>query len=347
MGHVEEDREPVSLPPEVDEPEEADTRSRRERWRADREHVKTEANVVLRGLERIRAQSRTVSAGFLIFEQDREFPTSLLVGALAARLVIFTIPFMILVIFAIGLATEFAQTDARAAAENAGIPELFVEAASDSTAASGGLRGFAVLVTAFATVWAANGIGKTLQLSFAVIWRTHRRRVHRSWLVPVVVISFVLFSMTINGLVSRVDRPSLAQHLVLFGIELVAISSMWLVASRLLPHDPDAGRWRDFLPGALMVAAGVVAMRAAMVFYLVPKWDSLGDRYGDIGIVLVMLSWAYIVGASAVFSAYVNSALFKTRPEPSPETAGDRSWPLADFARDQWKRLRGEPEQRS
>ena len=78
---MEEEHEPVSLPPEVDEGSEVDAGSRRERWRAEREHVKTEANVVLRGLERIRSQSRTVSAGFLIFEQDREFPTSLLVGA--------------------------------------------------------------------------------------------------------------------------------------------------------------------------------------------------------------------------------------------------------------------------
>ncbi len=344
---MEEEREPVSLPPEVDEPEAGDTRSRRERWRAEREHVKTEANVVLRGLERIRPQSRTVSAGFLIFEQDRQFPTSLLVGALAARLVIFLIPFLILLIVAIGLGTEFAQVDALATAESNGMPSMFVDAASDSTAANGGLRGFALLVTAFGTVWAANGVGKTLQLSFAVVWRTPRRRVHRSWLVPVVVIAFVLVAMAINGFTSQIDPPGLAQHLALFAVELVVISSMWLVASRLLPHDPDAGRWRDFLPGALMVAAGVVAMRAAMIFYLIPKWESVGERYGDIGVVLVLLSWAYIVGASAVFSAYVNAALFKTRPEPSSETAGDRSWPLADFTRDQWRRLRGEREERT
>lgn len=335
---MQEEDEPVSLPPEVGEPHEEPTLSRRERFRAEKEHLKTEANLVLRGLKRIRPDSRTVGAGFLIYERDREFPTSLLIGALASRLVIFLIPFLILVIFTIGLGAEFAEADAQTSAENAGLPGLFAEAASDSTAANGGLRGVALLVTAFATVWAAGGLGKTLQLSFAVVWRTRRQRTQRWWLVPVAVIGFVLIGMTLNGLINRVNAPSAAYHIMSLIVVLLVIASMWLVASRLLPHDPGANRWRDFLPGALLMGVGVVAMRAAMIFYLIPKWDSVGERYGDIGIVLVMLSWAYLVGAAAVFSAHVNSALYHTR-QPSAQPAV-RSWPLADFTREQWRRLR-------
>ena len=344
---MQQEDDPVSLPPEVDEPEAARTLSRRERWRAEREHLKDEANVVLRGLERIRPDSRTVSAGFLIFERDREFPTSLLVGALASRLVIFLIPLLILVIFTIGLGAELADVNASDTATNAGLPALFAQAASDSTAAQDGLRGIALLVTAFATVWAANGLGRSLHLSFAVVWRTRRRRVQRSWLVPLSVIGFVLIAMTLNGVGSRLDSDGFADNVAILGVELVVLAGLWLIASRLLPHDPGADRWRDFLPGALLMGVGVIAMKAAMIFYLVPKWDALGERYGDIGIALVMLSWAYIVGAAAVFSAHVNSALFSTRPEPSSEAAGKRSWPLADFSREQWRRIRGNRKEES
>ena len=74
-----------------------------------------------------------------------------------------------------------------------------------------------------------------------------------------------------------------------------------------------------------------------MLFYLIPKWDALSDRYGDVGIVLVMLSWAYLVGFAAVASAHVNSALFYSRSPDRSSADGERSWPLADFIRDQWR----------
>ena len=333
-----EEGEPLSIP------EEQNTAEGDEHAPSRREHLRSVAGVLLSGLEKIRPDSRTVSAGFLIFERDRQFPTSLLVGALASRLVIFLIPFLILVIFTIGLGTEVAGVSASDTAEVSGLPGLFAQAAADSTAANTGLRGLALVVTAFAVVWAANALGKTLRLAFAVVWQVRRRKIHRRSLVPLTVIDFVLLGMTVNGVSTQLNQPGAADNVVFLTVEFLVIAGMWLLASRILPHDLEATRWLDFLPGALLVGVGVVAMRAAMLFYLIPKWDALSDRYGDVGIVLVMLSWAYLVGFAAIASAHVNSALFYSRKAKPQQSDGERSWPLVAFLRDQWRSFRATDE---
>ena len=321
--------------------------SRRERFQAATRRAKAEAADLLSGLERIRPESRTVSAGYLIFERDREFPTSLLTGALAARLVIFIIPFLILVMFAIGFGSDLATTSAAEAAEEAGLPGMFAQAANDSTAAAGQWRLAGLLFTAFATVWAANGLGKTLRLATSVVWRTPRQRVRHWWMVPVSVILFSSLAVTFNAAGSQLNRAGALDDIVRLTIELAVIAGVWMVVSRFLPHDPGADRWRDYLPGALLMAVAVVAMRAAMVFYLIPKWQSLSERYGDVGIILVLLSFAYIVGFATVGSAHVNSAAFYTRRDPSQVAPEDRDYPLLELLKEEhetWSQKRAQDE---
>jgi uncharacterized BrkB/YihY/UPF0761 family membrane protein len=315
--------------------------SRRERLRATVARLKDQAVDLLSGLEGIRPESRTVSAGFLIFERDREFPTSLLTGALAARVVIFLIPFLALIVLGIGLGVDFAEVSAAEAAQEAGLPGMFAAAAEDSAAASGQFRFTGLLFTSFAMVWAANALGKTMRLTTSVVWRTPRGRVQRRWLVPLSVIAFSLLALGANGVAHQLNRPGALDDILRLIIELVLIAGLWAVASRFLPHDPEANRWRDFVPGALLMAIAVVTLRAAIIFYLAPKWATLSERYGEIGFVLVLLSFAYIIGFAAIASAHVNSAAFSTRRDPTQVAPEDRTSPLLDLLREEretWRR---------
>ncbi len=321
------------------------SRTRRERLHEEADHLRSEAGKLLTGLKEIRPTSRTVSAGFLIFERDREFPSSLLIGSVAARLVIFLIPFLIFVIFIIGFGAELAATSAADAAAGAGLPGMFAQAAADSTAAAGQWRLATVLVTAFALVWAANGLGRTMRASFVVVWRTPRQRVRRRWLIPLAVIGVTLAAMLVTGISARFNRSGPIDDLARLTVEFMLVVAIWVLLSKFLPHDPGADRWRDFLPGSMLVGVGLIAMRAAMVLYLLPKWASLSERYGDIGVILVMLSWAYLVGLATVGSAHINAALFSTRRDPAQQSDAKKSWPLPDFLRKQWRVLRGSGEE--
>jgi hypothetical protein len=311
--------------------------SRRERLQAAAGRLKDRAVELLSGLQRIRPESRTVSAGFLIFERDREFPTSLLTGALAARLVIFVIPFLVLFIFTIGLGADLAITSAAEAAEDAGLTGMFAQAAEDSSLGSGQWRLAGLLFTAFAAVWAANGLGRTIRLATSVIWRAPRQRVQRRWLTPLVVIGYSLVVMVVNAAGRLANVPGAIDDVFRLAVELLIVAGMWIVASRFLPHDPEADQWREFAPGALLMGVALIAMRTAMTFYLIPKWNTLSDRYGDIGIVLVLLSFSYIVGFAMVASAHVNSAAFYTRRDPTKVAPDKRNWPLLDLLREERK----------
>ena len=333
MGRcVTEDHEPLS---EVGQGQDAiDSESGR---RTDR--LKARAGGFASSLEGIRDSSRTVGAGFLIVERNRQFPMSLMVGALASRLVIFLIPFLFLVIFTIGFGAEQASVEAGDLADDAGIPQLFADAAADSAAASGGLRGYALVLTAFAMVWAASGVGHTLWLAFAVEWAVPTRKPHPRWAVPLVVIVVVFLGMGVYWTGSGLDHRGYIDIAVRVG-EFLAAAGLWLVVSRMLPHHPSADRWRDLIPGALIVGLAVAAMKTVMVLYLTPKWGALSERYGDIGIVLVMLSWAYLIGFAAIASASVNASAFHTRGDPTEETSGWRSWPLPRLLRTRWQTRR-------
>lgn len=331
-------------PDAADDERPADTEaapSRRHRLEARVARLKDESIEFLSGLERIRPESRTVSAGFLIFERDREFPASLLTGALAARIVIFIIPFMMLIIFALGLGADLATTSAEEAAQEAGLPGMFAEAAGDAAVASGQWRFLGLAFTAFAMVWAANGLGRTVRLATSVVWRSPRQRARRRWLLPLTVIGFGLAALTVNAISKQLNQPGAVDDIVRMMVELVIIAGLWLVASLYLPHDAAATRWRDFVPGALLMALALITLRAAMVLYLIPKWDTLSARYGDIGIVLVMLSFAYIVGYAVVASAHVNAAVFYTQRETTQGAPEQRGSPLIDLLKEERESWRG------
>jgi membrane protein len=95
--------------------------------------------------------------------------------------------------------------------------------------------------------------------------------------------------------------------------EFIGLTALWLVVSRKLPHDPAANRWSDFLPGAAFLSIGVVGLRLAMVIYFVPQSADLADRYGSIGVALVMLTWAYWLGMIIVGGAELNVALLRSQ----------------------------------
>ena len=301
--------------------------TRRERIQALVARAKDQSVELLAGLERIRPESRTVRAGYLIFERDRQFPTSLLTGALAAKIVIFLIPFLILIIFMLGLAVDYAERSAAEAVEDAGLTGMFAQAVEDSEAASGQLRVVGLLFTSFAMVWAANSLGRTIRLSTSVVWRSPRRRVDRWWLVPLTVIAVALGAMLINAASQQLNVAGPIDDIIRLAIEMGLIAGIWLVVSRFLPHDPAATRWRDFVPGAIVMAIALITLRIATVVYLAPKWGTLSERYGDIGMVLVLLSFAYLVGLAVVGSAHVNSATFYTQRDPSQVAPEGRSSP--------------------
>ena len=264
-------------------------------------------------LEERRGASRVIDTGFFVVERNRHIPAPILVGALAARLMIFVIPLLVLMVFVIGVFAQLATASPADAARTAGMAGLFAQATEDSIAASDGVRLATIVGVGAAVFWAAYSLEKTLRSAFALVWGVPRVRPRRIWLGPLGVIGFSLGSLALSSSALRSRSWPAGVVAVEALVELALVAVLWLLTSRALPHHPAAGRWRDLLPGAVLLGVAIVGMKVATVLYLAPRLERLDERYGPMALTLVMLTWAYWVGFVAIASADLNAAVFRAR----------------------------------
>jgi uncharacterized BrkB/YihY/UPF0761 family membrane protein len=293
------------------------------RWKRYRAIVHAKAKAARIVAEKRRQSSKVYDAAFRVYERNRLLPASVLVGALASRIVIYLIPLFALLIFAFGLFEDVGGDGTEAASS---IAAVFAVAVDDSRDINDGFRFAALVATLFATLYGANSLGRLVRRSTALIWGVPYTRSAKPWmpLLGVLGISGVGLLITSRG--SWSDDWTWQATLGAVLIEFVLLAGLWVFVSRALPHDPVASKLSNFVPGALFAALGIVGLRLAMVVYFVPQSADLSQRYGSIGVALVMLTWAYWLGMIIIGSSEVNSALIRASsgdaltvatPEPS------------------------------
>jgi membrane protein len=272
-----------------------------------------QASQIFEKLEQQRLDSRVVDAGFIVLARDRLFPTSLLAGALVSRIIIYVIPFLLFLIFAVGLFADVAGTSPEEAARQAGMAGLFAQATSDATSVSDEWRVATIVLTLVAVLWAADGVARSLIRVFAVVWQVRSQRRRWRWTLPFAVIGFSLLALASSRATLGQQGSSALSVVVQLAFEFLAIGGLWMLATRGLPHDPAATSWRYFLPGSVIMAVVFLAAKLATVLYFAPQSVAYSEKYGSIGIVLIMLSWAYLISYATVASADADAAAFRTR----------------------------------
>lgn len=294
-------------PSEPEPPEEG--RKKKGRLRAEGEAKLEQARA---SLAQRRPTSHVVNTAFLVAERNKALPAPVLVGALASRIVIYVIPFMVLMVFAVSVYADLATTSAEEAARNAGMAGLFAQVAGDATETDNGVRVAALIGTAFAVLWAANSLANLLRRIYALVWGIPLSRPGHWWALPLAVILTSIGSLTLSAIALESRDWPLTITAGEAVLEIALIGLLWLLVSRALPHDPEARRWRDFVPGSLLFAAGIVGMKVAMVVYFAPRAVTLSERYGSVSTAVVLLTWAYWVGFIVVASADLNAAVFRS-----------------------------------
>jgi uncharacterized BrkB/YihY/UPF0761 family membrane protein len=271
-------------------------------------------------LEERRDRSRTIDTAFHVVERNQALPAPVLIGALASRLVIYVIPLFVLMVFAIGLYSDLASTSASEAARTAGMAGLFATVAEDTTNASDGWRFAAVIGTSFAVLWAADALARLLRRVFALIWRVPLSRPRKRWLLPFAVIGISIVGMASSTAGIRFQGWPLTVQAAEVLLEIGLVVLLWLAISRVMPHDPEATQWWNLVPGSVLVAVGIVALKVAMVVYFAPRSVALSERYGSVATAVVLLSWAYWIGFMVVASTELNAAMFRSRRRREPAT---------------------------
>ena len=164
---------------------------------------------------------------------------------------------------------------------------------------------------------------KALRLTYGAAWELGRVRFRDTTKAGLVFLGLVTGAVVATGLARQSREGADAAGWVVTILLVFAIYlATWVVACLLLPHAAEAG-WKAMLPGALLFALGAQVVHIVVVVWFAPRIDSATDRYGALGIAILLLGSVYLLGRLMVTAAFLNATMWsrrQERQEPLPPT---------------------------
>lgn len=160
----------------------------------------------------------------------------------------------------------------------------------------------------------ATSLSRALTRAFAAVWSLPRpkSRLGSSWRWLAAVLTLALSLVVVralSGLAEGAQPPNLWKALVSLTCDLtVAVFVPWVLLS-------GAIRPRRLVPGALLFALVMLAVRPASAAWLPRALEASADQYGSIGVAFTYLAWLYIMSFCILATAVAGQVI-----------ATDRSW---------------------
>jgi uncharacterized BrkB/YihY/UPF0761 family membrane protein len=252
-----------------------------------------------------RERSSLIDTGFSIYERDVEAAGTVLGSAIALRLFLFFVPFLVFVVGLTGFIGGYVDDDT--VNDSAGVTGELAEQIRYAFNQPNSTRWTALLAGLLGLVLTGRSLARALLVSSSVAWRTGGKvsasmRVLSSVVGLVAAIAFVAAGL--NRL--RSDTSVVLLPVSLAGAFVVYVV-IWVALMLTLPKgtsDPGAA-----IPGAVIPAAALTGMQAVSQLYLPERFEEASSLYGGIGVAVVSLGWFFIIGRSASFAFAVNAVI--------------------------------------
>jgi Virulence factor BrkB len=243
-----------------------------------------------------------------ILALDQSIAGGELAGALAYRLFIWFLPFVLVLVAGLGVYADASDQTPREVADKLGLAGLVVQ--SVAAAARSGARWYALLIGIPILLYATRSVLRSIVAIHRLAWGLERRRGH---LTPVNVLLFLaamVASLAVAAAISGSVAASAWFWLVGIPLAVVARGAIWLGVSRLLPaRDRSA---RALLPGALLVGVGFLGVNVFTQLVVVWIGDTREDTYGALGLAATTLFSLWLTSRVIVASVVVNAALWSS-----------------------------------
>ena len=217
--------------------------------------------------EALRGGHASVDAVYVIADRDSEIGGGLMAGALAYRIFIWLLPFALVVVAGIGIASSASESP-ESAAKSLGLQG--VVASSVAQAARGSSRWYALLIGVPILLWATRNLLKALVVVHRLVWGDLRRAVPKPtagatlWFLALLVGYFVILELARGSRIVDRKRHAPAPGRLPRAHRLVgAWSSMRLPAPRCLPGV-------RLVPGAVVMAIGLELISSIGAFLIAP-----------------------------------------------------------------------------
>jgi uncharacterized BrkB/YihY/UPF0761 family membrane protein len=294
-----------SVAPVREEPAPALSRAERRQLRA--AAWRARATQLSERAEAERDRHASVDCAFEIVDRDVEVGGGIISGALAYRLFIWLLPFALVLVAGLGIASDAASTTPEAAASSLGIAGLVT--ASIAEAASGQGRWYALLVGVPILLYATRSLLRALIGVHRLVWTDLRSAAPRPTVGGTLrLLGIIFLFMAVSVLAGAVRSATFWGGLVLSLVLVVPYTGLWLLVSLRLPHR-DA-EWRWLLPGALLFAVGIELVHVVTAYFIAPLSLSKEGTYGALGIASALLLALYFGGRVIVAAAALNATLW-------------------------------------
>lgn len=257
-----------------------------------------------------RSKHRTVDLALSISENDIATAGSLMAGALAFRLFLWTLPAALTIVGILGFNPDSAGDEAR----NIGLGSLTASTIEHAAAQAQRSRWVLIVVGVVLLLKVSRTLAKTVIVATAFTWRVPNRRARRGFRPALVTLGVIVLSVVVDLFAGWLRKNTPGIGLLATLLIIIVSTALWWGVSRWLPHRPDIPWW-GLLPGALLVGIGTQVLQLVTIYYLSPKISSASNLYGSLGTAATLLLWAYLIARLVLASAVLNvTVLRQARP---------------------------------
>ena len=290
--------------------------SRTGRLASGKARLESERTKYIARFEEVRSRSGLLDALARAWEHDSQVGGGLLGGALAFRLFLFMVPYVLVVFTILGAASRVASSSPTEMAHTAGISGVLAKGIFTTSSLTDTHRFVLLALGGWATLSAARAVVTTLIEAHRLAWHDPPVKT-KKWGPALVFIGFVtviaLASSYIGKLRAAAPAPGFALTLAWIAIPVVA----WWWASSRLPHG-KAPVWALF-PGAVLFGIGLQAMHMFTVLWMGRQVSHKSETYGALGVALTVLAWCYLVGRLVSGAAVLDAALWRRFEDKHPD----------------------------
>jgi len=260
----------------------------------------------------------SVEVGFRWLLRDKEIAGGVLGGGLAYRFFFWIMALAVLAAGGLGLASS-SGADVTSEAESAGLTRALASTVATAAQESQTGRWWLILAGTFLFMWFSFGLLRALRLVHASAWRVVPSPLANVVRALAAVLAAPLVVIGLAGGAGWVREHSVRPVGMLATLAVcVVLGALWLWISAKLPAAEDTD-WTAFVPGAVLLAAGLEALNLFTVYYLQTKLANASELYGVLGLATTALFCLFLIGRGVVWAAELNSVVWEVRGSRRPD----------------------------
>jgi uncharacterized BrkB/YihY/UPF0761 family membrane protein len=270
-----------------------------------------------------RTRHRSVDVVFEAADRDGEIGGGLIAGALAYRFFIWILPFALVVVAGLGLASDASGETAAETAREVGLGGIVTSSIAGASKSSS--RWYALLIGIPILLWATRSFLRGLITAHRLVWQEGRGTAPK----PTVGATFRLLALLVACLAVPTFARALRDHtdggaIVFTLLDWTVFAGLWLLIANEMPHRHTP--WRALLPGAILFGIGIQILGALITYFFAPWAADKQGTYGALGLAAALLLGLFFVCRLMIATAVLNATLYdRASAGNSDGTAGASS----------------------